>query len=84
MRHLIDPLDFTLEETTKVLDLADRIAENPEVYSHVANGKKIATLFYEPSTRTRLSFESAMLSLGEERPLALLVLSSPVPQKEKR
>ena len=64
MRHLIDPLDFTLEETTKVLDLADRIAENPEVYSHVADGKKIATLFYEPSTRTRLSFESAMLSLG--------------------
>ena len=40
MRHLIDPLDFTLEETTKVLDLADRIAENPEVYSHVADGKK--------------------------------------------
>ena len=64
MRHLIDPLDFTLEETTKVLDLADRIAESPEVYSHVAEGKKIATLFYEPSTRTRLSFESAMLSLG--------------------
>lgn len=44
MRHLIDPLDFTLEETTKVLDLADRIAESPEVYSHVADGKKIATL----------------------------------------
>ena len=43
MRHLIDPLDFTLEETTKVLDLADRIAESPEVYSHVADGKKIAT-----------------------------------------
>ena len=64
MRHLIDPLDFTLEETTKVLDLADRIAENPEVYSHVADGKKIATLFYEPSTRTRLSFEAAMLNLG--------------------
>ena len=64
MRHLIDPLDFTLEETTKVLDLADRIAENPEVYSHVADGKKIATLFYEPSTRTRLSFESAMINLG--------------------
>ena len=56
MRHLIDPLNFTLEETTKVLDLADRIAESPEVYSHVADGKKIATLFYEPSTRTRLSF----------------------------
>ena len=45
MRHLIDPLDFTLEETTKVLDLADRIAENPEVYSHVANGKKMLLFF---------------------------------------
>lgn len=41
MRHLIDPLDFTLEETTKVLDLADRIAESPEVYSHVADGKRL-------------------------------------------
>lgn len=84
MRHLIDPLDFTLEETTKVLDLADRIAENPEVYSHVADGKKIATLFYEPSTRTRLSFESAMLSLGRKSPWLCQGLNSPVPQKEKR
>ena len=46
MRHLIDPLDFTLEETTKVLDLADRIAESPEVYSHVADGKKRLPLFF--------------------------------------
>ncbi len=64
MRHLIDPLDFTLEETLKILNLADRISENPSAYSHVANGKKLATLFYEPSTRTRLSFEAAMLNLG--------------------
>lgn len=64
MRHLIDPLDFTLEETKNLLDLADRIKQNPDAYSHVADGKRIATLFYEPSTRTRLSFESAMLSLG--------------------
>ena len=64
MRHLIDTLDFTLEETKNILDLADRIKQNPDAYSHVADGKRIATLFYEPSTRTRLSFESAMLSLG--------------------
>ena len=64
MRHLIDPMDFTDKETLMVLDLADRIAANPSQYSHVAEGKKLATLFYEPSTRTRLSFESAMLSLG--------------------
>ena len=64
MRHLIDPLDFSMEETRQILDLADRIRMQPSVYSHVADGKKLATLFYEPSTRTRLSFESAMLSLG--------------------
>ena len=64
MRHLLDPLDFTLEETLKILNLADRISENPSAYSHVADGKKLATLFYEPSTRTRLSFEAAMLNLG--------------------
>ena len=64
MRNLIDPLDFTLDETISILDLADRIASNEEAYSHVADSKKLATLFYEPSTRTRLCFESAMLSLG--------------------
>ena len=64
MRHLIDPLDFTLEETNDSLDFADRIGQNRSAYAHIADGKKLATLFYEPSTRTRLSFESAMLSLG--------------------
>ena len=64
MRHLIDPLDFTLEETTRLMDLADRIALDPAAYQDVAARKKLATLFYEPSTRTRLSFEAAMLNLG--------------------
>lgn len=64
MRHLIDPLDFTLEETNNILGFADRIGQNRSAYAHIADGKKLATLFYEPSTRTRLSFESAMLSLG--------------------
>ena len=64
MRHLIEPMDFTEKEIRNILDLANRIATNPLLYSHVAEGKKLATLFYEPSTRTRLSFESAMLSLG--------------------
>ena len=82
MRNLIDPLDFTLDETISILDLADRIASNEEAYSHVADGKKLATLFYEPSTRTRLSFESAMLSLGGKT-LALPVLTSQVPPRAK-
>lgn len=64
MRHLISPLDLTEEETTRILDLADRIGTHKEAYAHLAEGKQLATLFYEPSTRTRLSFESAMLSLG--------------------
>lgn len=64
MRHLIEPMDFTEKEIRNILDLANRIAANPSLYSHVAEEKKLATLFYEPSTRTRLSFESAMLSLG--------------------
>ena len=64
MRHLIDPLDFTKEETQKLLDLADRIHDDPEAYQDVADHKRLATLFYEPSTRTRLSFVSAMLRLG--------------------
>lgn len=64
MRHLIDPLDFTVEELDWVLELATKIANNPQKYAHVCDGKKLATLFYEPSTRTRLSFEAAMLNLG--------------------
>lgn len=64
MRHLIDPLDFTTAETGALLDLADRIHDDTAAYKDVATRKKLATLFYEPSTRTRLSFESAMLNLG--------------------
>ena len=64
MRHLITPMDLTVEETLDILDLAERIRSNPVLYRHVADGRQLATLFYEPSTRTRLSFESAMLSLG--------------------
>ncbi|MBR6404462.1 MAG: aspartate carbamoyltransferase [Eubacterium sp.] len=64
MRHLIDPMDLSVEELDDILTLAEKMYENPEKYMDVARGKKIATLFYEPSTRTRLSFESAMLDLG--------------------
>lgn len=64
MRHLISPMDFTTEETNRLLDLADDIRLHREKYSDICRGKKIATLFYEPSTRTRLSFEAAMLNLG--------------------
>lgn len=64
MRHLMSPLDFSVEELEKVLDLAKDIEMNPKKYAHACDGKKIATLFYEPSTRTRLSFEAAMLNLG--------------------
>lgn len=64
MRHLIDPLDLTVEEVDRLLDLAQDIARHPEAYRQVCSGKKLATLFYEPSTRTRLSFEAAMLNLG--------------------
>lgn len=64
MRHMLNPLDFSVEEMNELLDLASDIGQNLPKYSHVCDGKKLATLFYEPSTRTRLSFESAMLSLG--------------------
>ncbi|MBB5265947.1 aspartate carbamoyltransferase catalytic subunit [Catenibacillus scindens] len=64
MRHLISPMDFSVEETNHLLQLAEDIEKDPAKYSHVCAGKKLATLFYEPSTRTRLSFEAAMLNLG--------------------
>lgn len=64
MNHLIDPLDLSVEEIDELLDLANDIEKNREKYSQVCKGKKLATLFYEPSTRTRLSIESAMLNLG--------------------
>lgn len=64
MRHLIDPMDLSVEEIDKLLDLADDIIANKEKYAKVCEGKKLATLFFEPSTRTRLSFEAAMMELG--------------------
>ena len=64
MKHLLSPLDLSVEELDKLLDVAADIASDPAKYSHVMTGKKLATLFYEPSTRTRLSFEAAMLNLG--------------------
>ncbi len=64
MRHLMSPLDFTVEELDKLFDLASDIEKHPDKYSHVCDGKKLATCFYEPSTRTRLSFEAAMMNLG--------------------
>ena len=64
MRHLMTPLDFTAEELEELMDMAEKIKADPEKYAHVCDGKIIATLFYEPSTRTRLSFEAAMLHLG--------------------
>ena len=64
LRHLVDPLDLSLEETLRLLDLADDIANHREAYAHKCDGRILATLFYEPSTRTRLSFESAMTRLG--------------------
>lgn len=64
MRHLLNPLDFSVEEIDDLLALARDIEQNLPGYAHVCDGKKLATLFYEPSTRTRLSFEAAMLNLG--------------------
>ena len=64
MRHLLSPLDLSVDELARLLDLARDISKDPSKYGHVCDGKKIATLFYEPSTRTRLSFEAAMINLG--------------------
>ena len=64
MRHLMSPLDFTVEELDELLALAGKIEKEPGKYAHACEGKKLATIFYEPSTRTRLSFEAAMMNLG--------------------
>ena len=64
MRHLISPLDFSVEETNNLLDLANDIEKNPDKYAEACKRKTLATCFYEPSTRTRLSFEAAMINLG--------------------
>lgn len=64
MKHLVSPLDFSVPELESLLALGEKIMDNPEQYAHCCAGKKLATLFFEPSTRTRLSFEAAMLDLG--------------------
>lgn len=64
MKHLLSPLDFDVEELDRLLSLANQIEANPDKYAHVCDNKRLATLFYEPSTRTRLSFEAAMMALG--------------------
>ena len=64
MRHLMNPMDFSVEELDKLFDLAVDIEKNPAKYAHKCDGRKLATCFYEPSTRTRLSFETAMINLG--------------------
>lgn len=64
MRHCMSPLDFSVDEIDELMGLAADIEENPAKYAHACDGKRLATCFYEPSTRTRLSFESAMLRLG--------------------
>ena len=64
MRHLMSPLDFSVEELDRLMDIASDIEQNRDKYAHMCDGKVLATCFYEPSTRTRLSFESAMLHLG--------------------
>ena len=66
MKHLMSPLDFSVEELEKLFTLARDIEKNPAKYAHACDGRILATCFYEPSTRTRLSFESAMLRLGGE------------------
>ena len=64
IKHLIEPMDFTIEELDEIFNLAHQIMTNPKEFSHICDGKILATLFYEPSTRTRLSFEAAMMRLG--------------------
>ena len=67
MRHLLDTTDLSLDEIDDIISLATDIISNPKKYAHVCDGKKLATLFFEPSTRTRLSFEAEMLSVFPRR-----------------
>ena len=80
MRHLMSPMDFTVEELDKLMDLADDIYKDPAKYAHKCDGRILATCFYEPSTRTRLSFESAMLRPGGQ---VLLILTPCVSQSSQ-
>ena len=82
MRHLMSPLDFSVEELETLLNLAGDIEKHPEKYAHACEGKKLATLFYEPSTRTRLSHEAAMLNLGGSI-MGFLPQIPALPQKER-
>lgn len=82
MRHLMSPLDFSVEELDELLKLAQDIEAHPDKYAHACDGKKLATLFYEPSTRTRLSHEAAMLNLGGSV-MGFSSASSVLLQKEK-
>lgn len=80
MRHLMSPLDFTVEELDNLMDLAQDIEKNPKKYAHACDGKKLATLFFEPSTRTRLSHEAA--SLISEAVFLVFLLPIPVLQQK--
>ena len=79
MRHLIDPTDLSVAEIGQIIALAEDIIANRAKYSEACKGKKLATLFYEPSTRTRLSFTSAMLELGGSV-IGCLLYTSPSPR----
>ena len=79
MRHLMNPLDFSVEELDQLFDLANDIEKHPDKYAHTCEGKKLATCFYEPSTRTRLSFEAAMMNLGGK----VLGFAHPIPPLPK-
>jgi len=78
MNHLIDILQLSTQEIDELVEKATDIIANPEAYAHKCDGKILATLFFEPSTRTRLSFESAMLSLGGLHALPRLLLGQAV------
>ena len=81
MRHLMSPLDFSVEEVDQLMDLANDIEKNPEKYAHACDGKRLATLFYEPSTRTRLSFEAAMMKAVSSIELGMDTLThKPLPK----
>ena len=81
MRHLMSPLDFTVEELDRLFDLANDIEHNMPKYAKICEGKKLATCFYEPSTRTRLSFESAMRILSASFPAMPISAPCATPKK---
>ena len=87
MRHLMSPLDFTVEELDNLMDLAQDIEKNPKKYAHACDGKKLATLFFEPSTRTRHVLDSVMKQQCLISEAVFLVFLLPIPvlqQKGKR